>query len=559
MKRLTVILVLLCLAAALWASGQGEQDTTAGGEPLVNETGFPIVNRPITLNAVAIQQTWSRDWNEMPMFQAYEEQTGIKVEFTMIPQADTREKLNIMLASGDYPDISFTPGLNGRTSELAADGVLMPLNDLIDRWAPQIQAMFEEQPLVKPVCTYPDGNIYGFMRYSNVSHHQLTASQWYINTRWLETLGLDMPETTDEFYQVLTAFKERDPNGNGEADEIPLAFWVRGNGDIWEWIRYFGPWGVVDNIMIEDGTVRWGFTDPGFREGLKYYQMLYAEGLLDLESISQTMAQVKAKSIVDGVVRLGVSYALAPQFLYGDPHMTNRYNGAIPGLEPADVLSINENQIIDVMPPLRGPSGDQLWRENVGGALIARDIAYMFSVNEYPEATTRWMDTWYDGAEMGRTMMSGPRDITWDVDEDTGHYRVFDPPEGMNANEFRAQHCPGSGGYNVGYYNRYGEITKPPHPGHQMLEEQTEVYLEYVPEESWPGGYIIPTAEESDFLNQFAEEMLGYVWETMARFIFTDADIDNEWSAFVAQIERMRGNEILEIHQRQYDRYLENF
>lgn len=558
MKRWLSILLCLCVAAAVWAGGEAEA-TATDSEPLVNESGFPIVTRPITLDAVAIQQTWSRDWNDMPLFQAYEEQTGIRVEFTMIPQADRREKVNIMLASGDYPDMSFTPGLNGRTSEMAADGVIVPLNDLIDEWAPQIQAMFEEQPIVKPVCTYPDGNIYSFMRYHNTSHHLRTASQWYINTEWLDTLGLEMPETTDEFYDVLMAFKTGDPNGNGEADEIPLAFWTRGNGEIWEWIRYFGPWGVVDNIMVQDGELRWGFTDPGFKEGLKYYQKLYADGLLDLESISQTMAQVKAKSVVDGVAKIGVSHALAPQFLYTDPEMIFKYEDSFGTLKTMDMLRINDEQIIKILPPLRGPAGHQLWHENVGGGMVAREVAYLYEVNEYPEATTRWMDTWYDGAEMGQSMLIGPIGVRWFIDEDTGHYQNIDPPEGMNKNEHRAQHAPGSGGFAVGYYDRYGKITKPPYPEHMMLEEQTEVYLQYVPEESWPPNFIIPTPEESDFINQYEEEMLGYVWETMARFIFTDADIDNEWPDFVSQLERMRSDEILEIRQEQYDRYLSNF
>jgi hypothetical protein len=164
-----------------------------------------------------------------------------------------------------------------------------------------------------------------------------------------------------------------------------------------------------------------------------------------------------------------------------------------------------------------------------------------------------------DRREKVNIMLIGPIGVRWFIDEDTGHYQNIDPPEGMNKNEHRAQHAPGSGGFAVGYYDRYGKITKPPYPEHMMLEEQTEIYLQYVPEESWPPNFIIPTPEESDFINQYEEEMLGYVWETMARFIFTDADIDNEWPDFVSQLERMRSDEILEIRQEQYDRYLSNF
>lgn len=560
MKRLIVLLLLACVSLNVWAAGQGDGGTSTGSSAdIVNRTGFPIVKEPITLNATAIQQTWSRDWNEMPMFQAYEEETGIKVEFTMIPQADRREKVNIMLASADYPDIAFTPGLNARTSEMAADGVILPLNGLIDEWAPQMQKMFAEQPQVKPVCTYPDGNIYAFPRFHNTSHHQRTTDQWYINTQWLDVLGLDMPETTDDFYNMLKAFKEQDPNGNGKADEIPLAFYVLGGGRIDRWIRFFGAWGVVNTIMIDDGKLSWGFLDEGFKEGAKFYQKLYAEGLLDLESVSQTRNQLKAKTLKDGDLTLGVSYSLAPQFLYKDPNIIFKWDASLGTVRFMEDLVVNPKQIIKVMPPLRGPGGDQLWFENIGGGMISREVAYMFNVNEYPEATTRWMDVWYDGAERGQTMLLGPIGVRWYIDEVTGNYANIDPPEGMNKNEHRAQHCPGSGGFAVGYYDRYGKIGKPPYPEHMMLEEQTEVYLNYVPEESWPAAFIIPTMEEADVLTQYEEEMMNYVWEMLARFIFSDVDVDSEWDAYVNQIKKMRSDEILAIRQTQYERYLANF
>jgi putative aldouronate transport system substrate-binding protein len=556
MKKVFLILFALFITVAgLSANGNNEKAASESTGNL-NKTGFPLVNEPVTLIATAVQHPWSRDWNEMPMFQEYEELSGVKVEFEMIPQSDMKEKTNLMLASADYPDIAFIPGLAGKISEAAADGVVLPLNDLIDEWAPNIQKMFQEQEGTEAACTYPDGNIYGFMAFGNTSHHLRTFSQNYINIKWLENLGLDMPVTLDEFYNVLKAFKEQDPNGNGIKDEIPMAWWTAANGDINQWIWNFGPWGVVDEIMIEDGVARWGFTDEGFKEGTKYFKKLYSEGLMDMESISQTQNQLKAKAQNGDTIMLGLAPSLAPQFLFTDIDKIFYYDNSLGTLRYMKDLVINEKQEISILPPLQGPKGDRLWRENVGGNMINKDRAVIFNVNQYPELTTRWMDAWFDGSEMGQTMLLGAKDVRWFVDEETGHYMNIDPPEGMNKNEHRAQHCPGTGGFNVGYYNRYGELTKPPYPEHLMLEMQTEEYLKYVPEESWAGALMIPTIEETDFLNHYEEEMMTYVWEMMAKFICTDTNVDAEWDGFLAQLDRMKADEILEIKQAQYNRFV---
>ena len=236
-KVIVIVLALVSVAGLVFAGGgQGEAGAEGGSAANVNRAGFPIVKEPITLTAAAVQHAWSRNWGEFDMFKEYEKLTGITIDWTMIPHADTVEKVNLMLASGDYRDMIFVPGLAGRAAEAAAEGLLLPLNGLIKEWAPSITKMFQEQPLMEQVGTMVDGNIYGFGRFHNTSTHLMTQRQWYIVEPWLENLGLEMPETPDELYALLQAFKERDANGNGDPnDEIPLSFWTAPNGSIAEW------------------------------------------------------------------------------------------------------------------------------------------------------------------------------------------------------------------------------------------------------------------------------------------------------------------------------------
>ena len=98
------------------------------------------------------------------------------------------------------------------------EGILIALNPLIDdpEKSPNIQAGFELKPYIRPSITTPDGNIYSLPDFSECYHCSVAQKAW-INTEWLDALGLDMPGTTAELETVLEAFQTGDPNGNGQA------------------------------------------------------------------------------------------------------------------------------------------------------------------------------------------------------------------------------------------------------------------------------------------------------------------------------------------------------
>ena len=103
--------------------------------------------------------------------------------------------------------------------DYGTQGVLVPLEDMIPTYAPNVALLMQQKPAFKSLITAPDGHIYALATgaaapWSDISWHL------HINNDWLERLGLEMPTTTDEFYEVLLAFKNSDPNGNGDADEI---------------------------------------------------------------------------------------------------------------------------------------------------------------------------------------------------------------------------------------------------------------------------------------------------------------------------------------------------
>src|SRR5690606_31474844 len=102
----------------------------------------------------------------------------------------------------------------------SANGQIIPLDGMIEAgYAPNLSRLMEEDEGIRKAITSADGHIYSL---PNISEADGRISSSWINQKWLDHLGLDMPATVEEFYEVLKAFKERDPNQNGLADEVPF-------------------------------------------------------------------------------------------------------------------------------------------------------------------------------------------------------------------------------------------------------------------------------------------------------------------------------------------------
>ena len=189
---------------------------------------YPSKLDNISYNVMIRVRPLNGDTDEMQVFSLMEDATNVHLEFQSIPQAEWKEKINLLLAVGvDLPDALYSAyALTG--TELVtygSQGILIPLNEYIDTYMPNFQRVLVEHPEVKAAITAPDGNIYSlpFIRYDGLTGQ--IPSNMFINQAWLDRLGLEIPTTIEELETVLTAFKEQDANGNGDSsDEIPMSF-----------------------------------------------------------------------------------------------------------------------------------------------------------------------------------------------------------------------------------------------------------------------------------------------------------------------------------------------
>ena len=347
----------------------------------VNTEGYPIVTEPITLR-IALSRVVDADRKSLADVQylaELEEKTGVKIEWNEIGGTAWKEKKNLMFVSGYLPDAFFGEGIDD-LDILTNLEAFIPLGGLIEQYAPNISACLEKEPELRKTITADDGNIYSLFRYRG-SYFPNTMDTWAINKVWLDNLGLSLPTTTEEFYTVLKAFKDGDPNRNDKADEIPfLLYHQQGNATMSE-SNLFPAFGVYDNtsyseityhMMVRDGKPVFTPAEEGYRDALNYMNRLYAEGLIDPEIFTTTQETWLAKcQDPDDLVGVFSAWTIA--------------NGVGAERSSSDFVQL---------PPLTGPDGDRGWTV-VSDMRIGRNMFEITSANQHPEATMRWVDEWY--------------------------------------------------------------------------------------------------------------------------------------------------------------------
>src|SRR5699024_8981632 len=301
MKKYMYITVLITLLT-ITACSKNKTDNVSEKDALknLNESGMPIVDEPITFNMFAGTNT-DTDWNDILIWNEYEDMTNIHLDWEQIKTDSLEEKRNLALGGGNLPDIFFYSQLsNLDIYKYGQQGTLIKLEDLIEEHAPNLTKLMEEDPTIRKTLTYPDESIYTMPPILNEDFisFRITSRPWY-KKEWLDELGMDVPDTTDEFYDYLKGVKELDPVGNGET--IPY-----GGTNIDELFMFLeGSFGVsnrgVNNGPIDvdpenEDKIRFFVTTDEYRELLEFVHQLYEEGLIAQNIFSIEASQFLANA-----------------------------------------------------------------------------------------------------------------------------------------------------------------------------------------------------------------------------------------------------------------------
>ena len=297
-KKFVSILLILALAVSTLAgcaktNKEGGSEPTTTGETAdtstkeIGSVTFPLAE-PVTMSMFAIMNA-EYDLADNATFKSVEETSNVKWEVQSSMGGDLAEKKGLLFASNKYPDVFYKAGLSTQELEkYGKQGILLPLNNLIDQYAPNLKRVLEEYN-AKDYITSSDGNIYAL---PEIGLKSPSGAVLFFNQAWLKNLGLEEPKNLDELYNVLKAFKEQDANGNGDLnDEIPLIASTDAT-PVTFLLPYFGvPIDYATYCAVMDNELVYVPTSPEFKEFVAFITKLYGEGLLDKNSFTQKKDQ----------------------------------------------------------------------------------------------------------------------------------------------------------------------------------------------------------------------------------------------------------------------------
>lgn len=496
----------------------------------LNETGFPIVNEPLTIEMLVGQAANHPVFDDLLVYQEYEKQTGIKVKWTMVPTNVLTEKRNLILTSGDYPDAFHSARFNTQDLMMYGEqGIFIPLNDLIDKYAPNVKQIFEDDPDLLRGLTMPDGNIYSLPRIFDPAFASVLAGwKLWINQDFLTALGMEEPSTLDDLYAYMKAVKTTDLNGNGIHDEIPLGT----NGDAYLFHIFRGSFGLGNKGFAHEhvdlhpttGELRFIPTSEEYRALLEYLHKLYSEQLITQDIYTVASAEIAARA-QDGV--------------YGLMITTNPFTG------------YNQDQYIGVK-ALEGPFGDRIY-SNAKPSLVDIGAFVITNKNKHPEATMRWVDHFY-GDEGAKLFFMGIEGITFEVLPD-GSVEFTDlinnNPDGMPFTQAVSTYIPYRNG---AYPSIVKEAFFKGSEGHPTSIAAADKIAPDFPEVIWsPFSFSL---DEMDIMSSIGTDIDTYVKEMRAKFMLGQVPL-TEWDNYVRTIERMGLNYYMSTYKAAYDRYMQ--
>lgn len=537
-----------------------EEAAETGNEETAKEESENTDGERETL-VVGIQtNTYITDYDDNYMTNLIEEELNVNPEFYQLPStaADMQTKISLMASSGDenMPDVFMLSGGN-LTPEQVLDygtkGFFIPLNSYVeDSESNYAKIPEEDREKMDAAMTSADGNMYALPNYC-VSPWNDSPNRMFINGAWLDKLGLEVPKTTDELYEVLKAFKENDANGNGVQDELGVyGFTDGGYGqDIIDslmnsFVFYNG--GAQNNGLALDESgehVIAPFATEEWREGLWYMNKLYTEGLLASSTFTDNDTAFKATLNSETNV-VGLTSA-----------------GSTSNWPDADN---NANFLeMDLIEPLTGPNGVCYtpYTEYAPGASF-----FITSSCENPDLAFKLGD-WFMDIDNSRIARWGEEGVDWTSDPEVCAEHMNGYVDAGLADEVNLVYLTNiwsepSNKYwhNTNSYYEPWEAASGTASGiapydatskNNMLNAQhIEWYYDKHPEHVL--SLLHYTSEEASQCTEAMVSIADLVEQAKAEFITGVRDLDSGWDAYLEELESVGLSSWLEIAQTVYER-----
>lgn len=515
-----VLAAVMLLGMVSFASAEGEK---------VKLTGL-FISHPLT-----------KDMNEMAWLNEIEEAAGVEIEWEQI-YTDWNEVKTTRFAAGDIPDILINA--TGDSDYTTYEGLFLELTDLINQYAPNIKAMFEEEPDTIALAKTYEGKIYATPKFQG---------KWpdcngvlFINKVWLDNLGLSVPTTLSELKNVLIAFRDNDANGNGDAtDEVPMDFngWF---GSAYSLTNMIGSWGIQlvnwgsDAYFAEGGVIKNYAVDERYKAMMTYLADLYAEHLINENAITNdySMFQSLSRGDADGNALVGVVYGWEETDKFG-PTLYSQYVPCGPFTDDVDDKATAEPR----------------WTYDFSGLNMSSNRLAISAKCSNPEAAMKFADLFYDPEVSVQVLFGSISEGNVTKVEDN-HYKVEDPPVEANTDNGTWK-WTSTFADNGPMYIRRATIIDMAQDMTYALNER-EQYKEAIARidmdnEYYPQFLMKYAVDDQNKLATLQAAITNTTDSWWGIWLTGEAEIEDTWADYVADVEAAGLNEVLAIRQAAYD------
>lgn len=512
-------------------------ETTAGGSDAEEaaapaEVTYPLAEGGTLTYWLQLNPNVSANFTnlgETELGKAWQEQTGVTVEFQHPASGQEKEQFNLIVADGSLPDImewQWVKQYPGGSEKAIKDGVIIPLNDIFDQYCPNIKKYLAENPEVDKMIKTDDGNYFAFPFIRGEDKLCYTVGG-FIRQDWLDELGLEVPTTVDEWHEVLTAFKEK------KGAEAPLCF---------DWTNFkdsnpiafafkVGTANGTQFILDDEGKVAFAPAQEGYKEYLMTLNQWYEEGLIDRDIATLNGDQVTAKMTSD---KAGASVGWAAsrmQLFMTSAQQTN----------PEYTLVATPTPTTE-----KGATPEYGYVENQFPDVAAAITSSCKNV----ELAAKFLD--YGYSEAGHNLFNfGIEGVSYEMKDGKAEYTdvVTNNPDGWPLAQSLAKYIRAN--YNgpfiqdLNYLEQYLQLP--------TVKECPSVWA--VPDaRKHTVPNITPTQDESKELATITNELGTYVAEMSLKFIFGTESFDN-WDNYIETLNGMKLDRALEIENAALERY----
>ena len=516
--------------AALILSGCGKKQLQETGASVTYPAGgtYPVQcedKLTLWMELNSSQSSLMSNFGESPFAQELAKKTGISVEYMHPAAGLANEQFNLLLTSNDMPDIIVGNWDEYGGQKAIDEGLIQSLGDIMDKWAPNYKKVLSERPDIDKMLKTDEGNYYafGFIREDKALG---VYGGPIIRADWLKKVNMEIPETIDEWEAMLTAFKEQ------LGCETPLM--LADSAAPFKAGMICGAYGVTDNFYLDDGKVKYGPIQPGYKDFVLLMKSWYDKGLLD-KNFSGADTKILDNAMMNGktgatyqLVGGGMGTWLSAMKANGDKEF-DLTGAPYPVLKKGDVPEFS--QMDWQYTPLRS------WA-------ISRDCKNV-------ELAARLLD--YGYSEEGYNLFNyGTEGLTYELKDGKPAFTEFalNNPDGLTLGNILTQYAMSS---SSGPCLQSLDVVT----ATRSFPQQTAAIEKWKVsnEEEHKLPMVSFTQEESSELGTILTDLHTYQDETLYGFVMGTEDVNN-WDEYLSRMEGVGAVKATEIYQKAVDRFM---